>query len=180
MLSGRTVGAISGGTSALLLSAMNPNINYSISVKLMRSFDEGFDLLEQGHISAFVTDDIIIHSKLAEMADRDDYQMSAEGFGDVIPYGMVIAKDADEIESIINDELKNLFISNDLMSYIINGSCPRFLLLVKICGNPCQMISSKKKIAIYLHPKLQLQTKNEQQNIKRTPARVFAQRSHDE
>ncbi|MFP2504531.1 transporter substrate-binding domain-containing protein [Buttiauxella gaviniae] len=111
MLSGRTVGAISGGTSALLLSAMNQNINYSISVKLMRSFDEGFDLLEQGHISAFVTDDIIIHSKLAEMADRNDYQMSAEGFGDVIPYGMVIPKDADEIEAIINDELKNLFIS---------------------------------------------------------------------
>lgn len=45
------------------------------------------------------------------MADRDDYQMSTEGFGDVIPYGMVIAKDADEIESIINEELKNLFIS---------------------------------------------------------------------
>lgn len=111
MLSGQTVGAISGGTSALLLSQMNQNVNYSISVKLMRSFDEGFSLLEQGHISAFVTDDIIIHSKLAEMANRDEYQMSTEGFGDIIPYGMVTAKDADEIESIINDELKSLFIS---------------------------------------------------------------------
>lgn len=112
MLTGRTVGAISGGTSALLLAKVNQELNYSVSVKLVRSFDEGFKLLKEGHISAFVTDDIIIRSKLAEIPDRDDYEMGTEALGDELSYGLAVAKDADDMLTIINTEIKSIFISN--------------------------------------------------------------------
>lgn len=111
MLAGHTVGAISGGTSALVLAKMNQVDNYSISVRLVRDFNEGFDLLEAGHISAFVTDDIIIRGKLVSMADKDKYQMSPEGFGEELSYGLVVAKDADEMKNIINEEIKSEFTS---------------------------------------------------------------------
>lgn len=111
MLAGHTVGAISGGTSALVLAKMNQFDNYSISVRLVRDFNEGFDLLEEGHISAFVTDDIIIRGKLASMAEKDQYQMNREGFGEELSYGLVVAKNANELKTIINDEIKSLFTS---------------------------------------------------------------------
>lgn len=111
MLAGHTVGAISGGTSALILAKLNQVDNYSISVRLVRDFNEGFDLLEAGHISAFVTDDIIIRGKLASMTEKEKYQMSPEGFGDELSYGLVVAKDANEMQDIINEEIKSLFTS---------------------------------------------------------------------
>lgn len=111
MLAGHTVGAISGGTSALVLAKMNQFDNYSISVRLVRDFNEGFDLLEEGHISAFVTDDIIIRGKLASIAEKDQYQMNREGFGEELSYGLVVAKNANELKTIINDEIKSLFTS---------------------------------------------------------------------
>jgi glutamate/aspartate transport system substrate-binding protein len=111
MLAGHTVGAISGGTSAQVLTEMNQLYNYSISVKLVRDFDEGFNLLEEGHISAFVTDDIIILGKLSNLAEKEKYQMSPEGYGDELAYGLVAAKNANDMMDIINEEIKFMFRS---------------------------------------------------------------------
>lgn len=111
LLSGHTVGVISGGTSALELAKMNEIYNYSISVRLVRDFNEGFGLLADGHISAFITDDVIIRGKLAEMPNKEDYRVSQEGFGNTLEYGLVVAKNADEMEEIINSKIKSLFAS---------------------------------------------------------------------
>lgn len=109
LLSGHTVGVISGGTAALELAKMNENYNYSISVKLVRDFNDGFDLLADGHISAFITDDVIIRGKLAEMPNKEDYQINASGFGNTLEYGLAVDKNADEMEEIINTNIKTMF-----------------------------------------------------------------------
>ncbi|RJT21380.1 transporter substrate-binding domain-containing protein [Buttiauxella izardii] len=111
MLAGHTVGAISGGTSAIALAKMNKEFNYSISVKLVRDFNEGFNLLAENHISAFLTDDIIIRGKLVDIPDRENYQMSPEGFGETLSYGLVVSKDAYNMKDIIDEEIKTLFTS---------------------------------------------------------------------
>jgi len=111
LLSGHTVGVISGGSAALALAKMNKIYHYSISVKLVRDFNEGFDLLADGHISAFITDDVIIRGKLAEMPDKEDYQLSSDGFGNTLNYGLVVAKNTEEMEEIINTNIKSMFAS---------------------------------------------------------------------
>lgn len=111
MLAGHTIGVISGGTSALVLAKMNKTYNYSISVKLVKDFNDGFDLLEQGNISAFVTDDVIIRGKLASMAEKDKYQINPEGFGEELSYGLVVANNANQMIAIINQEIKSMFTS---------------------------------------------------------------------
>lgn len=111
MLAGHTVGVISGGTSAIVLAKMNQQFNYSISVKLVRDFNEGFSLLADDHITAFVTDDIIIRGKLVDIPDREKYEMNPEGFGETLSYGLVVAKDADNMKDIINEDIKSMFTS---------------------------------------------------------------------
>ncbi|MEW7314694.1 transporter substrate-binding domain-containing protein [Buttiauxella gaviniae] len=111
MLTGHTVGVISGGTAALVMAKMNRDYNYSVSVKLVRDFEEGFSLLEENHISAFITDDVIIRGKLAEMPDKEDYQTGNDGFGNVLEYGLVVPKNAEDLKKLIDEDIKAMFIT---------------------------------------------------------------------
>lgn len=79
MLAGYTAAAISGWTSVQFLAKMIQDFNFSTPVKLVRDYNEGLNLLENGHVSAFVSDNLIIRGNVTNLAEREKKPMAMRG-----------------------------------------------------------------------------------------------------
>ncbi|KAA3515517.1 amino acid ABC transporter substrate-binding protein [Agrobacterium rosae] len=113
-LAGRTVASTTGTVNVDQLQNINRADNLNISVMLARQNSDGFAFVETNKATAFVMDGVLLAAHVAFSKSPDDYMISSETFGPPEPYGILMRKGDDAFNKVVNDALRQLFVSGEI------------------------------------------------------------------
>jgi glutamate/aspartate transport system substrate-binding protein len=74
---------------------------------------EAFQMVETGRAVAFVMDDILLYSLVAQSRSPKDYVISADALS-VEPYGIMLRKDDAAFKKVVNAAMTNLYKSGQI------------------------------------------------------------------
>lgn len=113
-LAGRTVASTTGTVNVDQLQNINRADNLNISVMLARQNSDGFAFVETNKATAFVMDGVLLAAHVAFSKSPDEYMISSETFGPPEPYGILMRKGDDAFNKVVNDALRQLFVSGEI------------------------------------------------------------------
>ena len=113
-LAGRTVASTTGTVNIEQLQAINRTDKLNISVMLARQNSDGFAFVENNKATAFVMDGVLLAAHVAFSKSPDEYIVSSETFGPPEPYGILMRKGDEPFRKVINDALRQLFVSGEI------------------------------------------------------------------
>ncbi len=113
-LAGRTVASTTGTINIEQLQNINRAEKLNISVLLAKLNSEGFAMVENNRASAFVMDGVLLAAQVAFSNTPNEYSISSEAFGPPEPYGIMLLKGDDGFKTLVNEALKQLFISGEI------------------------------------------------------------------
>ena len=113
-LAGRTVVTTSGSVNVGQLNAENRSRKLNIAVVVAANNDASFQMVGSGHAAAFVTDDILLASLVANTPNPRDYHLSSEAFGPTLPYGLMTRKDDLPFHTAVNAALRKILTSSEI------------------------------------------------------------------
>ncbi len=113
-LAGRTVASTTGTVNIEQLQNLNRANKLNISVLLAKLNSDGFSFVENDKASAFVMDGVLLAAQVAFSKSPNDYMISSETFGPPEPYGIMMPKNDADFHKVVNDALRNIFVSGDI------------------------------------------------------------------
>jgi glutamate/aspartate transport system substrate-binding protein len=113
-LAGRTVASTTGTVNIEQLQTINRANKLNISVMLARQNSDGFAFVENNKATAFVMDGVLLAAQVAFSKSPDDYMVSSETFGPPEPYGILMRKGDEPFRKVVNDALRQLFVSGEI------------------------------------------------------------------
>ncbi|MDS7595627.1 amino acid ABC transporter substrate-binding protein [Agrobacterium tumefaciens] len=113
-LAGRTVSVTTGTINISQLNALNRRKNMSIAVVQSDSTKGGFDMVTEGRASAFIMDDILLRSFVAETGKPEDYSISSDYLAPPQPYGLMMRHGDLEFKETVNGALAKIYASGEI------------------------------------------------------------------
>lgn len=113
-LKGRTVVSTSGTVNIKQLMEINTARNLGINVVPAKDHAEGFLMVETGRADAFVMDDILLASLVANSKTPDAYAISDEAFSNPEPYGIMMRRDDPAFKAVVDKATADLYKSADM------------------------------------------------------------------
>jgi glutamate/aspartate transport system substrate-binding protein len=110
-LSGKPVSLTSGSTSIALLTARGQEKNFQTKNVLSADHAASFLALTTGRSEAFIMDDILLASLIANSPDPDNWRIIDDSLR-TEPYGLIIRKDDPEFKTLIDKTLVAMMKSN--------------------------------------------------------------------
>ena len=110
-LSGKPVSLTSGSTSIALLTARGQEKNFQTKNILSGDHAGSFLALTTGRSEAFIMDDILLASLIANSPDPDNWRIIDDSLR-TEPYGLIIRKDDPEFKALIDKTLVAMMKSN--------------------------------------------------------------------
>ncbi len=110
-LSGKPVSLTSGSTSIALLTARGQEKNFQTKNVLSADHAASFLALTRGRSEAFIMDDILLASLIANSPDPDNWRIIDDSLR-TEPYGLIIRKDDPEFKTLIDKTLVGMMKSN--------------------------------------------------------------------
>jgi len=110
-LSGKPVSLTSGSTSIALLTARGQEKNFQTKNVLSADHAASFLALTTGRSEAFIMDDILLASLIANSPDPDNWRIIDDSLR-TEPYGLIIRKDDPEFKNLIDKTLVAMMKSN--------------------------------------------------------------------
>jgi len=110
-LSGKPVSLTSGSTSIALLTARGQEKNFQTKNVLSADHAASFLALTTGRSEAFIMDDILLVSLIANSPDPDNWRIIDDSLR-TEPYGLIIRKDDPEFKTLIDKTLVAMMKSN--------------------------------------------------------------------
>ncbi len=113
-LRGRPVASTIGTTSIQHLAKVNEQQNLGIRILGGLDDPEGFQLLRSGRAAAFLMDDVVLRSLLAQQGPgADDYRLSDQALT-VEPYAIGLRKGDPQFKALVDDVLAGLYRSGEI------------------------------------------------------------------
>ncbi|WP_249165462.1 transporter substrate-binding domain-containing protein [Bradyrhizobium sp. AUGA SZCCT0431] len=110
-LNGKPVSLTSGSTSIALLTARGQEKNFQTKNILSGDHAGSFLALTTGRSEAFIMDDILLASLIANSPDPDNWRIIDDSLR-TEPYGLIIRKDDPEFKALIDKTLVAMMKSN--------------------------------------------------------------------
>ena len=110
-LNGKPVSLTSGSTSIALLTARGQEKNFQTKNILSGDHAGSFLALTTGRSEAFIMDDILLASLIANSPDPDNWRIIDDSLR-TEPYGLIIRKDDPEFKNLIDKTLVGMMKSN--------------------------------------------------------------------
>jgi glutamate/aspartate transport system substrate-binding protein len=110
-LNGKPVSLTSGSTSIALLTARGQEKNFQTKNILSGDHAGSFLALTTGRSEAFIMDDILLASLIANSPDADNWRIIDDSLR-TEPYGLIIRKDDPEFKNLIDKTLVGMMKSN--------------------------------------------------------------------
>lgn len=101
-LKGKTVVSTSGTTNIKQLNDVNTARSLGINVLAAKDHAEAFLMVETDRAVAFVMDDVLLASLVANSKAPADYQLSTEAFSKPEPYGIMLRKDDPDFKKLVD------------------------------------------------------------------------------
>ena len=75
---------------------------------------EAFQMVETGRAVAFVMDDILLYTLVAQSRTPDDYVISSDALSLPEPYGIMMRKDDPAFKKVVDNAMINIFKSGEI------------------------------------------------------------------
>ena len=146
-LKGKTIVSTAGTTNIKQITEINGQQNLGMNIISANGHPEAFQMVETGRAVAFVMDDILLYSLVAQSRSPKDYVISAEALS-VEPYGIMVRKDDKEFKKLADDTLTRVYKSGEINKIYdkwfqkpipprnINLNVPMSAQLKKVVANP--------------------------------------------
>jgi glutamate/aspartate transport system substrate-binding protein len=112
-LQGKTVVSTIGSTNLRQISELDAQRHLGLTILAVKDNTEGFRMLESDRASAFVMDDILLYSIVANSAAPADYVVSEEALS-VEPYGFLLRRDDAAFKKAADDALAAIYRSGEI------------------------------------------------------------------
>jgi glutamate/aspartate transport system substrate-binding protein len=146
-LKGKTVVSTAGTTNIKQITEINAEKNLGMNIISANGHPEAFQMVETGRAVAFVMDDILLYSLVAQSRSPKDYVISSEALS-VEPYGIMVRKDDAAFKKLANDTINGLYKSGAINKIYakwfqspvppknINLNVPMSAQMKKVVANP--------------------------------------------
>jgi glutamate/aspartate transport system substrate-binding protein len=108
-LKDKAVVSIAGTNNIVQLNEVNTKRNLGMRILSAKTMAEAFLMLSTDRAVALVTDDILLASFIAASSEPSAYAISAEPFGPVEPYALVMRRDDPEFKRVVDKALADFF-----------------------------------------------------------------------
>jgi glutamate/aspartate transport system substrate-binding protein len=112
-LKGKTIVSTAGTTNIKQITEINGQQNLGMNIISANGHPEAFQMVETGRAVAFVMDDILLYSLVAQSRNPGDYAISAEALS-VEPYGIMLRKDDAAFKKVVNGAINSLYKSGEI------------------------------------------------------------------
>jgi glutamate/aspartate transport system substrate-binding protein len=146
-LKGKTIVSTAGTTNIKQITEINGQKNLGMNIISANGHPEAFQMVETGRAVAFVMDDILLYSLVAQSRSPKDYVISKEALS-VEPYGIMLRKDDKEFKQLADAALSRVYKSGEVNKIYdkwfqkpipprnINLNVPMSAQLKKVLANP--------------------------------------------
>jgi glutamate/aspartate transport system substrate-binding protein len=146
-LKGKTVVSTAGTTNIKQITEINGQQNLGMNIISANGHPEAFQMVETGRAVAFVMDDILLYSLVAQSRRPKDYVISADALS-VEPYGIMVRKDDAAFKKLVDAAMVNTYKSGAINAIYskwfqkpippkdINLNVPMSAALKKVVSNP--------------------------------------------
>jgi glutamate/aspartate transport system substrate-binding protein len=109
-LKGKTIVSTAGTSNIKLITQINSDKNLGMNIISANGHPEAFQMVETGRAVAFVMDDILLYSLVAQSRNPGEFELSKE-FLSLEPYGIMLRKDDPAFQKIADDATADLYKS---------------------------------------------------------------------
>jgi glutamate/aspartate transport system substrate-binding protein len=146
-LKGKTIVSTAGTSNLKLITQNNGDKNLGMNIISANGHPEAFQMVETGRAVAFVMDDILLYSLVANSRNPGEFELSKE-FLSLEPYGIMLRKDDPAFQKIADDATADLYKSGRINAIYekwflkpippkgVNLNVPQSEQLKKIFHNP--------------------------------------------
>jgi glutamate/aspartate transport system substrate-binding protein len=128
-LAGRTATSTSGSIDIGQLNSVNRERNLNIAVVPSQNIEIGFQMVADGHLSAFVMDDVLLANLIAQSKNPSAFLLSDDAFSTPIAYGFMLRRDDTEFKNAVNTALQDIYATGEFASiyakWFLNPMPPR-------------------------------------------------------
>lgn len=108
-LRGRSVSVALGTINVSEINDLNRDKGLHLSIVPADGLQAAFDLVADGHVSAFTIDDVLLSAMIAQSGNPGDFTLSVEPIDEPKPYGFMIRLGDDEFKQAVNAALASLY-----------------------------------------------------------------------
>ncbi len=112
-LKGKTIVSTAGTTNIKQITEINAEQKLGMNIISANGHAEAFQMVETGRAVAFVMDDILLYSLVAQARNPKDYVISTEALS-VEPYGIMLRKDDAAFKKVVNGAIEALYKSGEI------------------------------------------------------------------
>ena len=112
-LKGKTIVSTAGTTNIKQITEINGQQNLGMNIISANGHAEAFQMVETGRAVAFVMDDILLYSLVAQSRSPKDYEISKEALS-VEPYGIMVRKDDAAFKKVASNALNAVYKSGEI------------------------------------------------------------------
>jgi glutamate/aspartate transport system substrate-binding protein len=146
-LKGKTIVSTAGTTNIKQITEINAEQKLGMNIISANGHPEAFQMVETGRAVAFVMDDILLYSLVAQSRAPKDYVISSEALS-VEPYGIMVRKDDQAFKKVANNAINAVYKSGEINKIYakwfqspippkgINLNVPMSAQLKKVVANP--------------------------------------------
>ena len=109
-LKGKTIVSTAGTTNIKQITELNGEQKLGANIISANGHAEAFQMVETGRAVAFVMDDILLYSLVAQSRSPKDYAISPEALS-VEPYGIMLRKDDAAFKKVVDAAMVNTYKS---------------------------------------------------------------------
>jgi glutamate/aspartate transport system substrate-binding protein len=146
-LKGKTIVSTAGTTNIKQMTEINAAQNLGMNIISANGHPEAFQMVETGRAVAFVMDDILLYSLVAQSRNPKDYVISADALS-VEPYGIMLRRDDPAFKKVVDNAMIQTYKSGAINAIYekwflkpipprnINLNVPMSAQFKKVIANP--------------------------------------------
>ncbi len=113
-LKGKTIVSTSGTTNIKQATELNTAKNMGMNIIPANGHPEAFQMVETGRAVAFVMDDILLYTLVAQASNPSDYVISSDALSLPEPYGIMMHKDDAAFKKVADDAMIAVYKSGEI------------------------------------------------------------------
>jgi glutamate/aspartate transport system substrate-binding protein len=113
-LKGKTIVSTSGTTNIKQATELNTAKNMGMNIIPANGHPEAFQMVETGRAVAFVMDDILLYTLVAQAGNPSDYVISSDALSLPEPYGIMMHKDDAAFKKVADDAMTAVYKSGEI------------------------------------------------------------------
>jgi glutamate/aspartate transport system substrate-binding protein len=110
-LKGKTIVSTSGTTNIKQATEINAAKNLGMNIIPANGHPEAFQMVETGRAVAFVMDDILLYTLVAQARTPGDYTISSDAMSLPEPYGIMLRKDDPPFKKVVDNAMTQTYKS---------------------------------------------------------------------